>query len=187
MKLHTGWWKARDGSKWHVDWAGNAMAVGHDDTEVCRVWRLNGIMTTGNFDKDLISPWAEPKEGSVEWANSLPVGTKVRWRTWLSGRYVTRTKCGWTRPQIKGVSLAVPGELLGEREPGWRLYTEPKLRPWEPEEVPLGAWMRHKQSLRRYLIISDGLEEGHADWLSNYEHSIDGGKTWLPCGVEEAK
>lgn len=45
--------------------------------------------------------------------------------------------------------------------------------------------MRHKQSLRRYLIISDGLEEGHADWLSNYEHSIDDGTTWLPCGVLE--
>jgi hypothetical protein len=25
-------------------------------------------------------------------------------------------------------------------------------------------------------------------WLTCYEHSTDGGKTWLPCGVmEEAK
>lgn len=182
------------------------MAVGHNKSEECRVWRLNGVMTTGNFDKDLIAPWDEPKEGSVEWANSLPVGTKVRWRTWLSGRYVTRTKCGWTRPQIKGGSLAVPGELFGEREPGWRLYKEPKLRPWNDEEVPVGSVLRHKDEPGiKYLILSasDGklvvatvnqtvggcsLQMSDLrDVMANYDHAFAGSNNWLPCGVEEAK
>lgn len=129
---------------------------------------------------DLIAPWTEPKEGSSAWAQGLPVGSKIRWRSWKAGEYVTKGEDGWVSSKTY---LQPPENSYYTTDSGWLLYTEPKLRPWKPDEVPLGAWMRDKQSLRRYLIISDGLEDGHADWLSNYEHSTDGGKTWLPCGV----
>jgi hypothetical protein len=40
----------------------------------------------------------------------------------------------------------------------------------------------------RWLIDRTSSEENRKDWCEKYEHSTDGGKTWLPCGVmEEAK
>jgi hypothetical protein len=63
------------------------------------------------------------------------------------------------------------------------------LRPWTADEVPLGAWGRNPQYPKtRWLIDRTSSEENRMDWCKNYEHSTDGGKTWLPCGVvEEAK
>ena len=63
-----------------------------------------------------------------------------------------------------------------------------KLRPWTADEVPLGAWMRAKDSPhvgRRIMICGTCEEHTRSTWLSTNEHSIDGGKTWLPCGVVE--
>jgi hypothetical protein len=64
-----------------------------------------------------------------------------------------------------------------------------KLRPWTADEVPLGAWMRFKLiPSERYLITQSTLSLPLQQWFQDREHSIDGGKTWLPCGVvEEAK
>lgn len=73
-------------------------------------------------------------------------------------------------------------------------WHEPKLRPWRVEEVPLGAQIRCKGAVIRHVIVGmcgDGIEAGRAfsagvDWALVYcEHSLDGGKTWHPCGVEE--
>jgi len=89
-------------------------------------------------------------------------------------------------------------------EPDWnwdayhyRIKPTATLRPWTADEVPLGAWLRSKQGSWRSLILavdSDGRIIGHyrgierEDALQHCEHSTDGGKTWLPCGVvEEAK
>lgn len=72
---------------------------------------------------------------------------------------------------------------------------KPTLRPWTADEVPLGAWMRYKgnrQSIR--ILIVGNMERGLAGYnthwpyqslLDEMEHSTDGGKTWLPCGVME--
>jgi hypothetical protein len=71
----------------------------------------------------------------------------------------------------------------------YRIKPTPTLRPWTADEVPLGAWMRDvsKQDYR-WLIHTSGNADTRKDWLVGYEHSTDGGKTWLPCGVmEEAK
>jgi hypothetical protein len=72
----------------------------------------------------------------------------------------------------------------------YRIKPTATLRPWTADEVPLGCQLRHKSYNpdHRSLITTSGhtiLREG---WLNEFEHSIDGGKTWIPCGVmEDAK
>lgn len=132
MKLTIGWWKARDGSKWHVDWAGRNMATGHNLGETHCTWSPSGRVSYGEeHSADLIAPW-----------------------------------------------------------------TEPKLRPWKPEEVPMLAriritsgslWVR---SITGYTNTGVFLSNQETTWtfeqvLESCEHSIDGGKTWKPCGVME--
>lgn len=78
----------------------------------------------------------------------------------------------------------------------YRIKPTAKLRPWTADEVPLGAWIRSKVYSWKCLIIEVdsqgriGVHGGNIplDYaLQNNEHSTDGGKTWLPCGVMEAK
>ena len=78
----------------------------------------------------------------------------------------------------------------------FRLATVPpekKFRHWKPLEVPVGAQIRAIGLRWRGLILSVSangeihcmtgfIPTEHA--LANHEHSTDGGKTWLPCGVE---
>ena len=82
-------------------------------------------------------------------------------------------------------------------EPRWdwfnctyRIKPTETLRPWTADEVPLGAQVRSKSYHpdHRSLITTSGNPIHREGWLSGYEHSTDGGKTWLPCGVvEDAK
>lgn len=77
----------------------------------------------------------------------------------------------------------------------YRIRPQPRLRPWKPEEVPVGAQVRYAGNLDsvRMLIITnlgDALLGGGGRWTVNdlflsMEHSLDGGKTWLPCGTLE--
>lgn len=87
---------------------------------------------------------------------------------------------------------------------------KPTPRPWKPEEVPIGALIRtlhrpdearviigvkvtgpspevilnHPLSTRScYLIDLFTYHEGHNG--DRNEHSLDHGKTWLPCGTLE--
>ena len=71
----------------------------------------------------------------------------------------------------------------------YRRKPTPVLRPWTADEVPLGAWVLEKANReRRWLITDVHDQEFRSDLLKLYEHSTDGGKNWLPCGVvEEAK
>ena len=79
----------------------------------------------------------------------------------------------------------------------FRIKPTATLRPWTADEVPLGAWLRSKEGSWRSLILavdSDGRIIGHYRGIEreaafeHCEHSLDNGKTWLPCGVmEEAK
>lgn len=71
----------------------------------------------------------------------------------------------------------------------YRIKPTAKLRPWTSDEVPLGAWMREKKALHDRRILAWTSSQADRDmWLDEREHSIDLGKTWLPCGVvEEAK
>jgi hypothetical protein len=71
----------------------------------------------------------------------------------------------------------------------YRIKPTATLRPWTADEVPLGAQMRTGANGEyRWLIDCSGHNIKRKEWLEECEHSTDGGKTWLPCGVvEEAK
>jgi hypothetical protein len=70
-----------------------------------------------------------------------------------------------------------------------------KWRPWTAEDVPFGALLRTKGGHFIHMIVAfntapkevyagQSWAGGAAYCLEHAEHSIDGGKTWLPCGVE---
>lgn len=71
----------------------------------------------------------------------------------------------------------------------FRIKPTATLRPWTADEVPLGAWMRFKKVIDdRSVLAWTSTQRDRDMWLDEREHSTDGGKTWLPCGVvEEAK
>mgnify|MGYP003553534047 FL=1 len=82
----------------------------------------------------------------------------------------------------------------------YRIAPEPKLRPWKPEEVPVGALIKYERtvavlsyrtkSVFGFVIyldngVVDGRGWGYSEVYDLISHSIDGGKTWLPCGIME--
>lgn len=78
----------------------------------------------------------------------------------------------------------------------FRIKKPQQLRPWKPDEFPLGARLRLKDSQDQFLALAciggdiawtDGAlhRSGPNHLLSSFEHSTDNGKTWLPCGVLE--
>lgn len=69
----------------------------------------------------------------------------------------------------------------------YQIKPTPVLRPWTADEVPLGAQVRSKSYHpdHRSLITTSGNPMHREGLLNGYEHSLDGGKTWKPCGVEE--
>jgi hypothetical protein len=70
----------------------------------------------------------------------------------------------------------------------YRIKPTATLRPWTADEVPLGSIMRTKGLEGRCIIIDTETSDDRSYWLNAREHSTDGGKTWLPCGVmEESK
>jgi len=70
----------------------------------------------------------------------------------------------------------------------YRIKPTAKLRPWTADEVPAFSLMRQKASPNHeWLLMAVGNDDIRSDFLNNYEHSTDGGKTWKPCGVEEVQ
>lgn len=108
---------------------------------------------------------------------------------------------------IQGSNASSPGgwedyqrdEIMTFHNPAnYRIKPEKKLRAWKAEEVPVGALVR-RMSPRKHFCVAmivrscseEGIEIGQDSAVSfedasiTREHSIDGGKTWLPCGVLE--
>lgn len=91
--------------------------------------------------------------------------------------------------------LAPYKEWITTDQPAWnfqsyiyRIKPTEKLRPWTADEVPLGAWVRMKNMNNTRSMIVSASALNLEMLFQTYEHSTDGGKTWLPCGVvEEAK
>jgi hypothetical protein len=77
----------------------------------------------------------------------------------------------------------------------YRIKPTPTIRPWTADEVPLGAWikLKHDDDWKSLILEVDRIGKicvyGGTIFceaaLENHEHSTDGGKTWLPCGVME--
>lgn len=87
----------------------------------------------------------------------------------------------------------------------YRIKPTPTLRPWKAEEVPGGALLRSvKWPDIEYIIMGRRSASGYSGdgWVqisvpntvrggwqdyqtTDCEHSLDHGKTWLPCGVME--
>jgi hypothetical protein len=82
--------------------------------------------------------------------------------------------------------------------------TEPILRPWKPEEVPVGALLKNSyfdfggnpvsliigvRGVYVYFLDHEKaivIESTSIKLMdSKYTYSIDHGKTWLPCGIME--
>ena len=74
---------------------------------------------------------------------------------------------------------------------------EKKLRPWKPEEVPVGAQVKKESNPSLRMLIVCAWDFGirlidggalpiarHDQLFDGFTHSTDGGKTWKPCGVE---
>jgi hypothetical protein len=95
----------------------------------------------------------------------------------------------------------LPG-VFTQQNPNYKFRLAPvppakKWRPWTAEEVPVGAQVRYKNNNLsiRMLIVSN--VQPHflgeksfwtlGDLFCLMEHSIDGGKTWSVCGIEEAE
>ena len=107
----------------------------------------------------------------IAWAN----GKTIQWRR--------RDQSEWhdIEPDCVGVTLSWDWDEFEYR-------VKPELRPWTADEVPLGAWMRFKRNPQDRVLIGWVSVQADRDlWLDEREYSTDDGKTWLPCGVEEAK
>ena len=122
--------------------------------------------------------------GTSEWANALPEGTKLTRGAWKPKDWIARNGGVWIS------QLASTHTVDGN---GWLIFREPVLRPWKPEEVPVGAVLVAKQGSTVKRIISGVDSEGvhlGGGWCGSFVavlevwHLIDGS----PCGVmEDAK
>ena len=88
-----------------------------------------------------------------------------------------------------GIWMLTPTPCWNWNSGEYRIKPTSVLRPWTADEVPLGAWGRFKRNPQDRVLLGWVSVQSDRDlWLDEREHSIDGGKTWLPCGVvEEAK
>lgn len=128
----------RRGNKWTIDYVGQKLAIGHNETGDVRTWCNDG-----------------------KWAREY----------------------------------TLPADLIAE-------YTEPEFVPWEtPQEVPANAWFRNQADRFRWFRISvvfhNESEDAWKIYFSGgqsfelvelrhcFEHSLDNGNTWLPCGKEK--
>ena len=110
--------------------------------------------------------------------------TMIAWADGKSIQYRQRDQSEWFDIEPACTATILSWDWDGFE---YRVKPEPKLRPWTEDEVPLGSQLRYKGDTSRSLLGITATDEIRKEWLEEREYSIDGGKTWLPCGVEEAK
>ena len=110
---------------------------------------------------------------------------------WGQSEYMDGEEVQYSPKQGKGsgVWTSTDNPLWNWEHYDYRIKPTATLRPWTADEVPLGMQMRSKHNPQdRMLIYWVNSQADRELWLGKNEHSTDGGKTWLPCGVvEEAK
>jgi len=78
----------------------------------------------------------------------------------------------------------------------YRCKPNSTLRPWRPEEVPVGALLKHTMFIHaQWLIIGRDdhgsaliMDNNECTWITHYidyQVSLDHCITWKPCGVME--
>jgi hypothetical protein len=132
------------------------------------------------------------QEAALAWAQGKRLEAKHK--TLLCGEWTTVEPAG--KECFHTYSAGVFGDCAHKYQ--FRLASElpvKKWRPWTVEEVPFGSLLRTKggQFIHMIVAFNTAPNEVYAgqSWvadvkycLDNAEHSTDGGKTWLPCGVE---
>lgn len=110
---------------------------------------------------------------------------------WWDGELETHYNSGWDK------SICGPTEHSSPNL--FRIRPKPRLRPWKPEEVPVGALirLRNRETINSWLIVGFSADTGRIAFgtsgdreigdLADIEHSTDGGRSWKPCGVEESQ
>ena len=100
--------------------------------------------------------------------------------------YVDGKEVEYERPD--GIWTIINNPCWNWNSQEYRIKPTPVLRPWTADEVPLGAWIRLKNTnVTRSMIVSVAALNLRLAF-KEHEHSTDGGKTWSACGVvEEAK
>lgn len=128
------------------------------------------------------------KEAALAWAQEQKVEAKPE--------LASELQWGLVEPVGGGDGLYNPRVFTTSNEYRFRIAPEPpakKFRPWTPDEVPIGAIVRPQDFQWRRLITgvdADGRIELYNGYvkagfmLDYFFYSADGGKTWLPCGVE---
>jgi hypothetical protein len=126
---------------------------------------------------------------------------------WAQGKIVevmVPASIAWA-PVIKvggGDGEWLPG-VFAAQNPNYRFRLAPvppakKWRPWTAEEVPVDAWFKGENGIgfklthadlwsgSKFPTVANGSGAHHSlnCILKIWTHSIDHGKTWLPCGVE---
>lgn len=133
------------------------------------------------------------QEAALAWAQ----GKRVQCLTVNQTEYLPVSRVGTSDGIISPT-------CFGERDEDrvrykFRLAPEPpakKWRPWTEDEVPVGVKFRENGCTGWFTATCAGngeietLIEGVDEQVSlkelfdNHVHSLDNGKTWLPCGVE---
>jgi hypothetical protein len=120
---------------------------------------------------------------------------------WANGKMVEATKGYGFKPisSIGAINGYWNSSVFSDVGPEWafRVAPEPpakRYRPWTPEEVPVGALTQSLVPHEVLMIIGrneTGVRLADDDGWYSYSalvlartYSTDGGKTWLPCGVE---
>ena len=103
----------------------------------------------------------------------------------------------YTESYLLTEGLKLERELNAANERIKRLEeSENRMLNWLTEDCPeavkkqlSNAWMRFKKVIDdRSILAWTSTPRDRDMWLDEREHSTDGGKNWLPCGVvEEAK
>ena len=97
-------------------------------------------------------------------------------------------------------NVVTGGNFLSDSEVEYRIKPSNSWRPWNPDEIPVGAIIRRKgHNSTRGVILGLGMSD-EVLWpdrngnmmhetcgycLKENEYSTDLGKTWKPCGVLE--
>lgn len=112
----------------------------------------------------------------------------------------------WLNDQTIELESSLNGELWSKfgSTPFWdwhrynlmvrvKVKPTPKLRPWKPEEIPVGAVVRYRKTTYRHII--DSTWQGFAHFnacnydaivlFEDYEWHWPHETEWLPCGVME--